>query len=50
MSVEVWGADPGAIGAISPVTRQTYENPPAIEAGDVGEERETAAMELEAVK
>jgi hypothetical protein len=50
MSVEVWGADPGAISAISPVTCWTYENPPAIEAGDVGEEGETVAVELEALK
>jgi hypothetical protein len=50
MSVEVWGADPGAISAILPVTRRTYENPPAIEAGDVGEEGETAAAELGALK
>ena len=44
------GADPGAISAISPVTRWTYENPTALEAGDVGEEGETAAAELEDVK
>jgi hypothetical protein len=50
MSVGVWGADPGAIGAISPVTRWTYENPPAIEAGDVGEEGETVTAELGALK
>jgi hypothetical protein len=50
MSVRVWGADPGAIGAISPVTRWTYKNPPAIEAGDVGEEGETVTAELGALK
>jgi hypothetical protein len=46
----VWGADPGAISAISPVIRWTYENIPAMEAGDVVEEGETVAVELEAVK
>jgi hypothetical protein len=47
MSVRVWGADPGAI---SPITRWTYKNPPAIEAGDVGEEGETVTAELGALK
>jgi hypothetical protein len=42
--------DPGAISTISPVTRWTYENIPAMEAGDVGEGLETAVVELEAVK
>jgi hypothetical protein len=48
--VGVWGANPGAISAISPVTRWTYENPPALEAGDVGEEGEIVSVELEDVK
>jgi hypothetical protein len=48
--VRVWGADPGAISAISPIIHWTYKNIPAMEAGDVGEEGETVAVELEAVK
>jgi hypothetical protein len=39
-SVGVWGADPGAIGSIPPVTRCIRRNPPAVVAGDAGEEGE----------
>jgi hypothetical protein len=53
MSVHVCGADLSAIDSLSLIshnTHWTYKNPPAVGAGDVGEEGGMASAQLEAVK
>jgi hypothetical protein len=48
--VQILGPDLKPIGSFSSATRQTCWNPPAIEAGDVREERETGGDGLAAIE